>query len=277
MDRELQEIHRVDLLMLKEIIKIFDKHDLKYFLIGGSLLGAIRHNGFIPWDDDLDIGVPRESYDIFVNKYFKELPKRYRLQNFNTEEGSKYYISRVQDLSMQVKERRGADLSTEYASVDLFPIDGTPNGKIGRKFFVNKIMFWRMAASFSQSKNIDLHRKRNALERVLVFIARTLPFDKVLSTRKIYNKIDNLLRKYPMDKSQMVGSLMGAYREKELFSSEYVKKLVKVNFEDIKVYAPYKWDGYLKHMYGNYMEMPDRDDIERKRHFEIVQKNKKDF
>ncbi|AXR43189.1 LicD family protein [Pediococcus pentosaceus] len=277
MDVELKKIHSVDLLMLKETIKIFEEHNLEYFLIGGTLLGAIRHKGFIPWDDDLDIGVPRASYNVFIKKYAKELPNRYRLQDYNTKSGSKYYISRIQDLNVQVKERRGADLSTEYASIDLFPIDGTPNGKIRRNFFVNKVMFWRMIASFSQSKNIDLNRKRNIFEKLLVYIARILPFDSLLDTRKIYNRIDILLSKYSMENSQVVGSLMGAYRKKELFSGEYVKRLTKVTFEDTEAYAPYEWDKYLKHMYGNYMEIPNRDEIERKRHFEIVRKNKESF
>lgn len=265
----LERIHEVDFTMMDEVVKIFDRYNLNYFLIAGTLLGAVRHHGFIPWDDDLDIGVPRESYEKFLENYANELPDRYKVQNFKSSKGSKYYVTRILDTKIQVRELRD-DSSLTYASIDLFPMDGTPNNKLFRKIHICRILFWRMMASFSQSSNIDPARKRNTVEKVLVWLAKTLPLDKVLNTQHIYYRIDKILKKYNIQNSQYVGSLMGAYREKELFRSDYIKNFVPLQFEEKKFLCPEKYDLYLKHMYGDYMVIPDQSAIKSKRHFDLI-------
>lgn len=271
---DLDIIHDVDFKIMCEVIKIFKEHNLDYFLIAGTLLGAVRHGGFIPWDDDVDIGVPRKSYDLFLEKYAKELPARYKVQNFKTNTDAKYYVTRILDTHVEVEEIR--DESKEgaktYASIDLFPIDGTPNNKVKRKLFVYRILFLRMLASFSQSSNIDMARKRGAVERLLVNVAKSIPFDKFLNRANIYSTIDNILKKNPVEGSNYVGSIMGAYREKELFLGEYIEKLKYVEFNGVPFLVPYDDDKYLRHMYGNYMEIPDRGEIEAKRHYNVVRK-----
>lgn len=272
-DSELEKLHRVDFETMKTVLDVFHKNDLPYFLIAGTLLGAVRHKGFIPWDDDIDIGVPRKSYESFLENYADELPPRYRVENFKNTPSAKYYITRILDTKTQVEELR--DESTTFAAIDLFPIDGTPNNKIVRKFFILHVMYLRMLTSISQSNNIDMQRKRNLLERMFVFIVKRLPQSKIINRRNIFWKLDKLLAKYPLNESEYVGSLMGAYREKELFKGDFIRKLSKVKFEGDSFYAPYNWNGYLKSMYGDYMKIPSTESIQAKRHFRIVKRSPK--
>jgi len=271
-ENELEVLHEIDFKMMQAVLEIFERHDLKYFLIAGTLLGAVRHKGFIPWDDDLDIGVPREAYEEFLNKYAMELPARYRVQNYQNDPDAKYYITRVLDTETKVQEIRDTSSASAatYASIDLFPIDGTPNNAILRKIFIFRIMFLRMLASMSESNNIDMHRKRGSLEKLLVIIAKLLPFEKVIKRQSVFKRVDRLLSIYSMEDSDYIGSLMGAYRSKELFEAKFVKRLAKVSFEGKLFSAPADWDGYLKHMYGDYMQIPPVESIQAKRHYKIT-------
>ncbi|AWV72451.1 LicD family protein [Latilactobacillus curvatus] len=275
-DTNLDIIHTIDYEMLKAVVRIFDNHNLKYFLLAGTLLGAVRHGGFIPWDDDADLGVPRESYDIFLEKYTNELPDRYKVQHFKTDSSAKYYVTRILDTNVEVREVRdnAEDTAKTYASIDLFPIDGTPNARVVRKIFIWRVMFFRMLASMSQSNNIDMSRKRNTIERIMVRFAKAIPFNKIINRNKVFNIIDKLLKKYSIENSRYVGSLMGAYRERELFPGECIKNLKKIKFRDAFFFAPGDTDLYLKWLYGEYMKIPSQSEIKRKRHFEIIEKNK---
>lgn len=265
---ELDDLHKVDFETLKAVVGVFEKHDLSYFLIAGTLLGAVRHQGFIPWDDDMDIGVPRKSYDLFLDKYKNELPERYKVENFRSNSEAKYYITRILDTHVMVEEIR--DHSKTYAAIDLFPIDGTPNNNFFRRIFILHVMVLRMLVSFSQSDNIDMNRKRKLWEKVLIKVAKVLPLNKVINRQRLFKRLDKILSKYSLEHSKYIGSLMGAYRSKELFKSDFTKELIKIKFETDYFLAPKNWDGYLRGMYGDYMKVPPLDSRKAKRHFRII-------
>lgn len=266
----LKELQRVDIEMLKMLVDIFDKNNIDYFLIAGSLLGAVRHKGFIPWDDDLDIGLPRSDYEKFLEHKDEWLGNQYMAQNFQSNSNYKYYITRVYNKSVKVKELRGTGSETTYASLDLFPIDGTPNNKILREFFINKILFYRMLASLANYNNIDQYRNRGKMEKFFIFIMGFFRTDTWLNQYLIYKHIDQLLKKQSYEKSDYVGSLMGAYRKKEIFKKKYIGNLRSYVFYNFNVSGPENADEYLKHMYGNYMKIPTSNEIKEKKHFEII-------
>ena len=129
MDKEivLKKIQEQELLLLKECIKLCEDNNIEYFALGGTLLGAVRHQGFIPWDDDIDLGIPRKYYDKLIELLSdnEEVVLEKNIINLNV---------------LQYKKKENIQIGSESYSVyiDLFPLDGVPNGKIARKIFLTK-------------------------------------------------------------------------------------------------------------------------------------------
>ena len=266
------KLQQTDTLMLKNIIHVLEAHDITYYLIAGTLLGAVRHHGFIPWDDDLDIGVPRDDYEKFLAHKKEWLPDRYFAENFQSNPEYKYYITRVYDRTVRVRELRDQSQKTSesFASLDIFPFDGTPNNKLSRKLFIFHVLYLRMMASLANYENIDLARPRKFCEKSIIRIAGLLGTKRFLNSNRYYNKIDHLLKKQDFKTSEFVGSIMGAYRKKELFPRKYLGMGKTQTFSDFQVNGPEDFDAYLKHMYGNYMQLPSPEEIKEKKHFEII-------
>lgn len=269
MANDLRQIQLIDVEILKQLIKIFEDNKLTYYMIAGSLLGAVRHNGFIPWDDDMDIGMPREDYEKFLNRYYSELPDHLEVLNFKTDKKFNYCITRIADKRYTVKEIRNRETdNVTYASIDIFPIDGAPDNFILRWIYYFRILTNRALISLIQKKNIDKARKRNFMEKIVIFIGTRLPIGKVFNDKKLLLNIDKLLQKQS-NSSKFAGSIMGAYRIKEMYLREYLGKGTVLTFEKMKVNCPENYDEYLKHMYGNYKQLPSKTEREAKRHFKI--------
>ncbi|MDV7694009.1 LicD family protein [Pediococcus parvulus] len=271
MKKKLRELQLIDVDILNAVVKILNKYHLKYYLIGGTLLGAVRHQGFIPWDDDMDIAMPRKDYDIFLNKYYKELPSHLSIKNFQNDLKYKYYISRIIDQRYWVREVRdkSSQDSLINVSIDIFPIDGTPNNEIARNIYYLRIMYYRALISLIQKNNIDFERNRNFLERLMIIIGTHIPLDKFFSTNKLQYKIDKILKQQASN-SKFAGTIMGAYRTREIVPRYFFGGGANVRFEGKIYVGPQKYDEYLTHMYGNYMQLPSKKEQKQKRHFEIL-------
>ncbi len=251
----LEEIHKIDLKIAKEFIRICKKNNLTYYIIGGTFLGAIRHKGFIPWDDDMDIAMPRKDFNIFINIANQELKDNYHLVNHENDEEYRYSIPRVVDLTTETVEERNNKKT--HLAIDIFPIDGTPNNLILRKIYYFRILFNRMLVSWYYIDEVEKNKKRTKLEKILIALGKILPTKKMIKPKKVLKKIDVLLQKNSFEKSDNVGTIMGAYKVREIVPKEFFGKPTKYQFEDIKLYGPEKYDEYLTHMYGDYMSPPE--------------------
>ncbi|MFT0650351.1 LicD family protein [Lactiplantibacillus plantarum] len=270
MDTELRKLQLIDTEILTDVVTVLNKHKLKYYMIAGTLLGAVRHNGFIPWDDDMDIAMPRKDYDKFLELYSSELPEHIHVKNFMNTIKFKYYITRVVDDRYYVKEIRNQDRqNTTNVSIDIFPLDGVPDNRLFRTIFYIKVLTYRALISLAQSNNIDFARKRNFLETAIIHFGIKLPLNKIVSPQKMQYRIDRLLKKQN-DNSFLVGSIMGAYRIKEIFPRKYLGNGKYYSFEGAQFIGPESYDAYLTHMYGNYMELPTKEQQKSKRHFIMV-------
>ena len=251
----LKTIHEKDLILFKEFLKICKKNKLEYYAIGGTFLGAIRHKGFIPWDDDMDIAMPREDFNKFVEIANKELPKNIKLITFENDKDYRYYIPRLIDLNAKINEVNSK--KEENIFIDIFPIDGTPNNSILRKVYYFRVLLNRMLISYYYSDEINSNRKRKLYEKVLIVIGKILPTKLLINPKKRLKKIDKLLRNNNYNNSKYVGTIMGAYRTREIVPKHYFGKPTKYDFEGLKIYGPEKYDEYLHHMYGDYMKIPE--------------------
>lgn len=262
-------LHQVDMDIAKEVLRICEKHGLTYYMLGGTMLGAIRHKGFIPWDDDIDLGMPRDDYERFLALAPEELASHLKLVNYRTDPNYMYYITRILDTETTViEERIGNDNKYTHASIDIFPIDGTPNNGILRKIYYFRVMYHRALMSLCYKDSIDRKRKRSKKEKLLLWIMEHIPVNKLTSPYKQKCKIDKLLRKQKIEGSKYIGNIMGAYRTREIVPAEYYGEGAMYPFEDMHMRGLAMYDEYLTYTYGDYMQLPPEES--RKTHFKIL-------
>lgn len=270
MMKNIDMLHKVDLEIVKEVVRLCDKYDLKYYMLGGTMLGAIRHKGFIPWDDDVDLGMPRQDYEAFLKIAPKELEDNLKVVNYRNDPNYQYYITRVLDTDTRViEERIGNDNKYTHASIDIFPIDGTPNNPVLRKIYFFRVLYHRALMSLCYKDSIDRKRKRGLLEKILLFIMERIPVEKVTTPYRQKLKIDALLSSQSVETSKYIGNIMGAYRTREIVPREFYGKGRYYKFEDIMLRGFEQYDNYLTYTYGAYMELPPKE--KRKTHFKIVE------
>ena len=262
-------LHQVDMDIAKAVVALCDKHNLTYYMLGGTMLGAIRHKGFIPWDDDIDFGMPRADYERFLALAETELPQGLKVVNYRNTPQYQYYITRILDADTQVEEERiGNDSRYTCASIDIFPIDGTPNNALLRKIYFFRVLYHRALMSLCYKDSIDRKRKRSKKEKLLLWIMERIPVEKLTTPYKQKCKIDKLLRKQPVEGAKYIGNIMGAYRTKEIVPAEFYGKGAYYQFEDTQFRGLEKYHEYLTYTYGDYMQLPPED--KRKTHFKIV-------
>ena len=256
MDKEivLKRIQEQELILLKECIKLCEDNNIEYFSLGGTLLGAVRHQGFIPWDDDIDLGIPRKYYDKFIELLSdnEEVVLEKNIINLNV---------------LQYKKKENIQIGSESYSVyiDLFPLDGVPNGKIARKVFLTKFLLYRVLYKFSIVDKLNVV-DRGFVGNLVVDLMKKSKINKILSSERIVEKLHKIAATYSFDDSEFVGNILGRYREKEIVSKKIFGNSKLLKFEDIEIRSPEDYDGYLKHIYGDYMKLPKEED--RIAHFE---------
>ena len=262
---DIEKIHKIDLELARDVVALCEKHNLTYYMLGGTMLGAIRHRGFIPWDDDIDFGMPRRDYEKFLN-LAEELPERIKVINYRNTPEYQYYITRVVDTETHViEERIGNENKHTHVSIDIFPIDGTPNNKILRKLYFFRVLFHRAMMSLCYKDSIDWKRKRGPAERLLLGILMRIPVERFTTPQKEKEKIDRLLRSQDVETSTYIGNIMGAYRTREIVPKAWYGKGKMYRFEDMEFRGFEQADAYLTYTFGNYMLLPPAD--ARKTHY----------
>lgn len=263
-------LQQVDLEIVKAVASLCDRHNLTYYMIGGTMLGAIRHKGFIPWDDDIDLGMPRKDYEKLLMIAPKELPEHLKVVNYRNTPHYQYYITRILDTHTKViEERIGNSSRYTHVSIDILPIDGTPNNRFLRKFYFLRVLFHRALMSLCYKDSIDRKRNRSTVEKIFLWIMERLPIEKLTTPYKQKCKIDKLLRKQDIQTSNFIGNIMGAYRTREIVPAEYYGTGKMYSFEDIELRGVDMYDEYLTYTYGDYMKWPPEE--KRKTHFKLIE------
>lgn len=240
------------------VVKEFcDENGMEYYMLGGTLLGAVRHHGFIPWDDDIDIGLPRQDYERFLELVPKALPDYLELQTYWDSTPHHYYFARVVDKRHQLK-RLGSEVEREEPVwVDIFPLDGMPNGTINRGIHKLRLLYVRTRYHIACFDKVNLRRPgRPWTERVVIeFISKTR-IGVGGDSRRWADRIDRLLKKYPLEQSNHIINFMGQYKFKEMFPKSWYGGGAMYDFETTKLRGPQNAGAVLTQMYGDYMTPP---------------------
>lgn len=255
------EVQEIIWNIMIELKKYLEENNIEYYMLGGTLLGAVRHKGFIPWDDDIDIGIPREQYENFIKNVQKKLPKNLKLDTYKNNENHHYYFSRIVDTRYSLKRTGSLEERNEDVWIDIFPLDGMPNNYILRKIHMIKLLFSRAMYHISCFDKVNLKRPGRPLsERIVIKFIMITGFGKNLNMYNWLNRIDRLLKKYPYSKSNYVVNFMGQYKFKEMFEKKYYGDGKMYNFEDGQLMGPENYDYILTQMYGDYMVPPNEQD-----------------
>lgn len=242
---EVKECHKYLLDLAKELHSICVRNNIPYYMLGGTQLGAIRHKGFIPWDDDMDFGVPRHFFKPLMAILDKELPSHYRVLSIYNSSTYTNGFFKIEDTRTLIKEQNVKGL-TKGINIDVFPLDYT-NGKTGvfSKNWIIPQLYKIENYSFADIEGVGL--RRICINRVL----------KTLFCWADNKTIFNFIDKYLIDANgtHMVNHY-GAYEAKEVMKKEFFGTPQLYTFEDTKLYGVENYDDYLTHVYGNYMQIP---------------------
>lgn len=267
MDR-LRKLQLFQLEKLKQFRDTCDKNNIKFFIIGGTLLGAIRHKGYIPWDDDIDIAMPRKDYEklIVLARKNPDLLGECKILNYKIDSNMRCYFTRI-IAGENERKQVGFDANSELGMVvvDILPLDGTPDNPFLRKIYYFRALFYRTLTAISNLDIKEIKDSRSTKEKIILKTAKKIKIYKFINRKKCYRKLDKIYSKYVWDKSKMSGTMTGAYRTREIVPSEYFGKGRMYKFEDTEFLGPELYDKYLTHMYGDYMKLPPAE--KRKTHF----------
>ena len=263
----LEETHQLLAGILESFAAYCDAHDLKYYLVGGTLLGAVRHKGFIPWDDDIDVGMPREDYERLL-VLVKNEPIRDDLYVISGEEGTfTWPFAEVVMNGTKVERESRAYIEDQYQVdqlfIDVFPQDGWPSTRTGAKRLLKRMrwhQFWFQLAKARAGAGTTALRK--VLKTPFVWIAG------LVGAERIRDRIIRIAKKRAFSESENVGCVANAVNGiGEWCLRSEVENYEIAQFEGKEYTIPGSWKYYLSVGYGrngDFMTLPP--ESERKTH-----------
>lgn len=279
----LKDIHEAELYVLKKVDAVCRKLGLQYWVMFGTLIGAVREHGFIPWDDDLDIAMKRDDYEKLIQYFMLNGGEAddLHLDHPLTVKTYKFYIARISDKKNRL-EFNETKYTTKYTSgifIDVYPMDGLKNREWLQTWrgFLTRIVvkpeFIPDRAATSQERKL----KKSPYKKFMfscIFSLRNfisgifLKNDYLLHmmSKFRYKITDILVRKYKFDSSELVG--IPSWEPGVCWKKEFFDKTVYFKFEDFEVPAPIGYDEILRASYGDYMQLPPED--QRKPHHEYT-------
>ncbi|MCD8304109.1 MAG: LicD family protein [Prevotellaceae bacterium] len=245
----LEDLHGLLLNIAKEFHRICEENHIPYFMLGGTMLGAVRHKGFIPWDDDMDFGVPREHFEKLKRALKQGLPPE---MDVLTQENSDALVAgfiKIEDTRAVTKEQNTMGFAPIGANVDIFPLDKC-DGKTGR---------FSKCRLIGRLMSVQMYR--------FAISAKERPFPKNLlnyfiKTALFWLKKDDLLNyidKHLMTDGDYIANYYGAWGYKETMPATIFSNRILYDFEDTQLYGVKDYDTYLKNLYNDYMQLPPED------------------
>lgn len=253
----LHQIQEKEYIMLRIFATLCEKNNLRYGLAGGTLLGAVRHNGFIPWDDDIDVVMPRPDFYKLLEIADQELPQHYKLVTPYNDNDTFHAYGKICDLKTSLVEFPKGKRVYTHLYIDIFPVDGMPEGLINQGMHMKKTRM-RMLVLYAfkvakYKRNEHLHFPKNIFWGLIACINKLLPEQSLIKW------VDSLATKFSFDDSKYRAVVVAGYGAREVMPHVVYQFNHKVLFEKSEFWTYSKPDYYLTNIYGDYMVLPPVD------------------
>lgn len=246
----LDKMHRLHLILADEVKRICEKYDIHYFMIAGTLLGAVRHKGFIPWDDDMDFGMKRSDYEKFIEVCEKELDHSvFTLQTDRNDHFYAFNFAKLRLNGTKVLESFSSKVSTNQGIyIDIFPLDYVYPSPVKRFFQFKSFWLFRNLLWVKCGYGDD-ERKKKLSYKLAHLLSRFFSINALKKYK--YNVITGC------NESEYIVTSDGTYGlERETIESKWISETVDYTFED-RVYRGIRdYDAYLSYFYGDYLTPP---------------------
>lgn len=245
-----KEIHEGLLDLLKFFDQFCQEHDMTYFLAGGTLLGAIRHKGFIPWDDDADIIMPRKDYNKLISLAHK-LPDFLELKALEIDNKWEYAFTKINDTRTYIDD--DYRVAQHGLFLDIFPIDSVPEKTFSQKFLVKRMKLLDVFRGAESKKKFKPEEKFIFIKKMIAKYARRKGANHFARKMDQLAKITN---ERQIDSSLKGVSVSTIYGVREFLPSSTFSEAIYVEFEDAKLSIPKNYKVYLESLYADYMQLP---------------------
>ena len=254
---DLKEIQRIEYDILCVFADICEKHGLRYGLCGGTLLGAIRHTGFIPWDDDVDVEMPRSDYMKFIQIAEQEFPEYLKVSTPYNDSNTFHSYGKIYDLRTKLIEFPEGKKVPVHVYIDIFPVDGMPlEPQKHEKHRIRTrrrmlLLYGFKVAKYKTNEEMKIFAK--LFWKIIAILENVIP------KKWLIKYVDGLALKYDFDESAYNSVLVAGYGFRETMPHIIFDYNNKVRFVDREFCTFCKTDYYLTNIYGNYMELPPID------------------
>lgn len=229
------------------------QNQLHYYVLGGTMLGAARHKGFIPWDDDIDVGMPRKDYER-LRQLVRGKGGRYVLEYPGMKKDYFYPYCKVYDTTTTLIENTRYRIKRGIF-LDIFPLDGIGNSEEEAKKNYEPI---RQRLNILLATTTGWRKRRRRIKNLMAMASRYIP-KFLLDNRKLLLKVCDKCAQYDFATCLYGGNLVGAWRFKEVMPRSVMGDPTLYPFEDMQVYGAQDYAGYLSHLYGNWEQLPSRE------------------
>ena len=268
-DNKVRELQLREIDILKTVVNIMDKIGVKYYLSAGSLLGAVRHKGFIPWDDDIDIMLPRKDFERFLLVAKDYLPEYYRVLHYSEEyeddiraEMERQVVNcvlviQILDTRYTVTRKLWSSIHKQNIWIDIAALDEIPDNKIQELWYHFRLKFLHVLLKIHRLEyKAQGHKSKAKIADWALSINNKIHFARLIKPIKVIKRMDDILKANDGKGYKRYINFMGEYKFKEVVPLGFLGKETYTDFEGMKMRIPEDYDIYLKAIYGDYMQLP---------------------
>lgn len=247
---DMEQLRNIQLQVLKEVDAYCKSKGIMYFLTGGTLIGAVRHGGYIPWDDDIDISMHRADYEKFLEE-FNSHNSDYKVYSLKTDPQFSYPFAKIAyEKSLLIEGIEGHDKHIGI-NIDLFPLDTIPEDKAKQEQLLSLVKKQRNILTL---RTIKVRKGRAFHKNAIVFVGKILL--RMKKPRKLAENISSIPALFASADNKCAGIVVWGYGNREIVDKSVFDATVELNFEGLSFSAPAKYDEWLKTVYGDYMKLP---------------------